>query len=289
METNKLEPFSADLSVKKVEFRTGQKGDIFLLAHLNETKELKKNNINALIFNDLDKRLVLGKGARVYFEFDEQHVPKIKRIIKEPKVISDTPKFCTSCGAKLEGVDAKLKCPNYFCPATSRGFLYKLINLAVKPSPDRYSMSFIKFFLDKYIYQNTIACADNPTDFKIMFFSISDKNIKAREDQWIKHHGDKGKDLWNLEVEIQTYLKSEYLPARDFWEICNFPAITGDTLEQMAKINPKDLLEGKLHSEHFIALDNHAKRVIRDNLDFVDFLNKFFEDFGEKTWLTSKN
>jgi hypothetical protein len=275
-----IKEFTAEVSIKKGEYRTGMKGEVFYLAHLNPNKEINKRNINAVLFKDLDMRKTLSKGAKVKMQFSEQMIPEVTKVIKEPLEVTALPETCVTCGSHLKmNSGGHLACPNYYCSATSRGFLFRMIRIA---NP-QVSLKLIEKYLDGYVYNGMKTPIDNPYEFMVTFKEIDEKNTTARENQWKLKHPENYELLFKIDVAMQNFLRKEKFHSKTFWEICNFPQLSEDQLDRLGFISPQNFIEGNCRKE-FLNLDKHCRKLLEDNLDFIIFLFNWFKDYGDKEW-----
>lgn len=280
METAKKTLFTEILTIKKIHFQTGMKGMVYPVIEFFETQNLKNHKINAAIFTDMNVVANINKGVRAKFEFDEDLLPTMKNIIRGCEKPISMPTHCLSCETKLEtGTKHPLVCPNKLCPATARGFIYRLIRLAAPT----YAYELIELYLNEYVYKGDKISIDNPTEFKIVFSQIPDKFTQAVENEWKRLHPKNGEMLASLDVKVQNYLTKKEHGANEFWSICNFPKLQEPELYELSSLDPQKHLDGELKTE-FMALSPRVKTLLMNNHDFIVFLNDLFISFGEKTW-----
>ena len=279
MET--VKPFSEVLTIKQVRFQTGTTGVVFPVLEFYPTKKLRKIGINGAIFQDFTVLKKLNNGARVKVDFNEALVPNIKAIVRPSNKQVEIPKNCTHCDMKLSTV-GEVRCVNLFCTATSRGFLYRLIKYASLTTP----LELITLFLNKYAYMGDVIQIDNPADFRAIF-TTDDKNIQAREDMWKKLHKENGEILFDLELKVYKFLKSESIQTNVFWSICNFPRLQENELYDLCALDPQKYLNGN-EKATFVGLSKRLQTLLVNNHDFVVFLNDLFNSFGNKSWVPLK-
>jgi hypothetical protein len=279
METSKIETFKENVTVKKVDYRTGQRGDVFMLVHLKTTTKLKKHNINAMIFRDIENKRFLMKGTKLRVKVDEQLIPEIEEVLSQPVGELELPTNCTTCKGDLITVDGVIKCPNVYCSATSRGFLFKLFKYAYPELDQR----LLKVYLDGYVYSQAQTKVDNPYEYFVMFSAISDHNTEGRLAHWNNFYKENGNILWHIDVMVQEYLKQTSFSAESFWDICNFPNLNEKELKALGAISPLEILDGT-GKEKLKKLPARCKKVVEENLDFVLFLKGIYYKFGVKVW-----
>lgn len=272
------------LSVEKVQFKITPKGNLFPLISFNTTKELDKMGIDSIAMPDINATLhhKIGKGARLKVEFQDESLgyqPEIKEVVKTATRSSELPSICPSCTNPLTSQGTQIMCLNVFCAGQSRGMIYKMFRLVDNTIKNEE----ITDFLDNYT-DGTIGCnIDTIGEFKLLFSQIPNKDTQSREGNWLKTSPETGARLWEIERKINDFLHSDKIPSSYFWSICNFPLIEEPTVNEMNKINPKKLLNLEYDLKK-MNLSKKAERYLTNNLVFVDFLNNFFEAFGEKEW-----
>ena len=277
MET--FEAFTADISIKKAEFRTGMKGDLFLLGYFNTTKELEKRGVNAAIFKDLNMRENVGKGAKLRMEFNSEAVPTVKEVLRKPTFETAVPSLCPSCGSSLKVSESGLHCENRVCPATSRGFIYQILRQA---APDT-SEKLFDVYLDGYVYNQAQNVIDNPYEFMVMFNQITDHNTEARLGQWKSFYGNNAEILHKVDVALQNWFRLDKYSTRSFWTICNFPGLTEEELDTLCLVSPLEVLDGTYKKKIF-SKSKRCGKLLDENKDFIIFLKSWFFKYGEKVW-----
>ena len=121
-------------------------------------------------------------------------------------------------------------------------------------------------------------------EFRVVFKTIEHRNTQGREDKWLKANPELGKELWELDVKVEEFLKKEEIPTNIFWSICNFPLITEDQFNAIRNINPEKFLNGEL-DKTYTKLNQKTRDYLRVNLDMVHFLVKMFNSYGQKKWI----
>jgi hypothetical protein len=300
-ETTKKEPpkppVTLNVFVQDVIFRTNSLGQAFPIFLLEENYELKKLDIDSILFKNMsvvsDKHY--GIGAELKVEFDlETMTPNVLETITPSDKGLVIPNHCSSCDSELlkdktitqpDGeTSLESVCSNFFCPALSRGFLHRLFTI-VDPRIEQHA---IKLFLSTYPVGNATGSIDSFAEFLFIFKNVQGLNTQPRLKTWIKLHGeDYGNQLFDLENKIYTYVTRSVLPVSDFWDVCNFPKITEKQRKELSLVNPRKVLDfenlGMLE-----LLSKPTSTFIKNNADLVAFLLKFFEEFGEKQWSSLK-
>jgi len=276
---------TVQLSVNKVMFRITPKGNLFPLINFNKNKELEKMGIDSIAMPNVTgtMQLGIGKGTRLRVKFESEKnnfAPEILDVMKEAVRKPELPTTCPSCHMPLtDAEDGHIKCYNVFCAGQSRGMVYKMIKIIKINMP----IDLITVFLDKYVIGESVNPIDNIQDFQLLFSQVKHKNTQARLGNWEKQHNSFGKDLWELELAIEQFLKSPELPTNCFWSICNFPDIAENELHEMCQIDPKKLLNLEIDIKKQ-NLSPKVERYLANNVVFIKFLHDFFEALGEKTW-----
>lgn len=269
-------------AVKNILFRTNGKGKVYPLVQLFKNKLLKKRNTDAIMFDNVGTLYAnnIGIGSRLKICFDENNVPEVKGIVEEADKMVEVPTHCNSCNKLYEQHENKeIYCHNAFCPATARGFLYKLIKIAVPAV----KTEMIAAFLNNYPVGGVSGSLDSFSEFQYIYTSIKDKHTAGREQKWIKIHPELGEQLYELECSFDTFLHSDSMMSHWFWHVCNFPQIDDETLYELTQMNPRELINGE-NKKQYLALSVKAREFVDHNLDFVDWLVRFFDKFGEKHW-----
>jgi len=273
----------AIVTVKKTQFITNLKGNIAPLFHLNSNKEIEKLGVDSLIYKDFKPLLVgIGKGAKLKIDFDEHAVPTIKTIIKKSDEKYNIPEFCPTCRMKLIKNNDHLYCSNLFCQATSRGFIYRLFNLGTTAL-----LNDVTKMLNKYpVTGSTSGSIDSIAEFQLVFDTFKHKDTQPRLNHWKNLHGDElGEQYWKTEGQLNNYLHRNKLSQKDFWITCNFKNIPVTDEIELWKINPQEFLDGNCRK--YVDLPTRARELVDHNMDFVMWLNKFFNGYGDKTWTSS--
>ena len=272
------------LSVHEVQFRITPTGTLFPLINFNSTKELEKMGIDSIampVLKDIEP-YELGKGSRLKVKFEDEKMgyqPEILGIIKKASRISQRPSKCPSCDVLLVDDGEVIKCSNVYCAGQSRSMIYKMIKLVDPIIP----IPLITTFLNNYSDGSATCVIDNIEEFKLLFSQIKHKKTQAREGHWLRLMPKDGAALWDLELKVDEFLHKKELPRSYFWSICNVPEITEPQVNEMNKLDPKKLLNLEYDIKG-LNLSNKVERYIGNNLTFINFLNIFFESFGEKSW-----
>lgn len=279
------------LSVKNVKFRTNGVGRMFPLIQFNQTKELKKRGVDAIIFDNIGTVFAnkIGKGAKLQVEFDGNNIPSIKAKLKDWEKPVELPTKCHACGRPYVDIDgttterifehAEKKCEYKYCSATKRGFMYKMFSIAVPTTKPE----LVEQFLNKFPVGDTTGSLDSIAEFKYIWDTIKSRGTQKRNQQWNEHHPELGDQFYNLELKIDEFLNQKEIKTSWFWHICNFPMIEENVFFELSTLNPRQLMDGELKKE-YLALSKKARDYIETNFDFVDWLTRFFESYGDKTW-----
>lgn len=269
--------------VKDVVFKTNDYGNINPVLKLYPNDDIKKLGLNAIVLESIEKYKETGvtKRSSITASFFEDG--RLKSIDFITKASSGCTKFqvlpvnCATCENKLVEEAKHLKCTNKYCPATSQGFLYCMIkNITGRPTKT------IEKFVDNYAVGESFAKIETMDEFKIVFQSVKGKDTASREKKWKDKFGDtSGLALYDLENEVEDYLKRDTLPNTLFWNTINFPKLNSGVYESLYKIDPKAFLSLNYN------LGNLPRKLIKYldvNLTAIMFFVKFFDSFGEKKW-----
>lgn len=287
MET--VEPFTEILTIKKIHFLTGLKGNLntFLEFYPKKKGTFCKYDMDSIVLKGTFWESIFNVGDRIKLPFKENLVPDIEnyKLLKKGSKKPELPTNCLTCGTYLSvnrlSEDKELppvptlSCPNHYCPATSRGSIYKLLNHL----DNKFSLELKKRFLDGFIYSDTVSSVDNFFEFFTVFSQVKEKNTKARLDQWEKHHGKNGELFWNLEKELSNFLSKDTLTTDIFWDCINFQ--DNGELDKIYRLTPDDVLNGYYKKE----VSKNNLKLIQANLDHIITLKKFFTEQGVESWV----
>ena len=269
-------------TVNQTKCITNLKGKIVPLVYLNKTRDLELLGVNSLVFEDL-KPLSQGIGvsAELAIKFDKDKQPETIDVIKKSATPYVAPRYCSTCCSELVKKDG-LRCVNNICPATSRGFVFKLLYKALGISAP---VNEIELMLNKYaIGSSDSGVVDTIEEFKIVFNLINAKNTQARVNHWEKLHGQNiGIKLWRHEMNIERYLKRTRMPINEFWDICNFKSISPNELKELNMIDPSSFVNG--NCKQIKNLTPRPRQLIEHNMDFIQWMVKFFDAYEEKKWI----
>lgn len=282
------------VTINSVQFITNLKGTLVPLFYIDDNEDLKKSklDLNSLMFSDLEPiHKGYNVGTKLLVEFSKEGHPTVKDETINPSNKPVTiPISCNTCSSILvilkeeigDNKNTKHMCPNLFCPATSRNYIYTLFSIAMRAQTD-----VITYMLNRYpIGSNGPGSVDTIEELGMAMEQIEHKETAGRLQHWAKVHGDVfGEKLWGYELEMDKFLKGKTMKTEHFWLICNFKHITEAELEEILLLNPKTLIQG---NEKIDKLSKRPLELLEYNLGFVMWLLKFFEKHGEKEWIESE-
>jgi hypothetical protein len=280
------------LTVKDVKFRTNGVGRMFPLIEFNKNKELKKRgNVDTVIFDNVGTVLAnkIGKGSKLKVKFDSNNVPTIEARLRDWDKEVETPTHCPSCGRVYETIQdavtlqlfgqGEKQCTYRYCPATKRGFMYKMFSLAVPTM----TTELVEQFFNRFPVGDTTGSLDSISEFKYVWDSIKSRGTQKRNEQWNKAHPELGQKFYDLELKIDEFLNSKEIRVSWFWHICNFPHIEENTFHELCSLDPRQLVRGEIEKD-YKKLSKQAKEFVDVNFVFIEWLVKFFDSYGEKEW-----
>ncbi len=240
------------------------------MVELFETKETHKLGYDALVFssNDDIKKYKIGVGAKFSVDFTgKNEEPVIDKVIKESEKYGKFPTNCPSCGGNI----VNNFCTNKYCGSQMRGSLYTLLKI-VSPSTDE--KVFTEFLNGYLLSSNAFVSIDTIGEFLEIFKSVVAKNTLTRMKQWNNDY------LFQLDVAVDNYLrKNKELNREVFWKVLNLPKID---FKDVRHLIPTDIIKQDLRA--FSKLNAFTRGVISNNIDYVEFLFNFFNNFGIKKW-----
>lgn len=254
--------------VKDIQFPTNANGFLSCLLRVDVTPELQKFECGGVGFgigtHILDNnRLPFQVGSKLDITFKENGEIEKYKISRVRKGYTELPKTCIVCGTELRVFKDKeivegLMCPNLTgCVAQSTSPIYRLAAASTSFGDNDESGSFIAQYPEGHL--------NHLSDLKI--FLTSDPNTAPRQALWpvLK--------AWELEVLVWKYLNKTELEAWHFWYI-GFN-VTWHT-------DPREVMQD-------FSKDYYLPEIIRQNIDRVAQLIKFFDHWGVKTYVGKTN
>jgi hypothetical protein len=268
--------------VKKVIYKTGLKGNLNPILEFHPTKELMAWDMDSIVFSSIESLVALkiGTKSRVRLKIEKGQPPVIDLVLREG-VLPELPTHCESCNNQLvfETETRAISCKNVVCPATMRGFVYRIINFATN---GQVPINTVVKFLNEYVISEDKNSIDNLSDFRFLLGQkLSSYNTQGRINAWKRVHGSEGEALWELEKQVIEYLSKPEQDLKQFWICCNFPRITKTDLEAISLIDPRNLAWGLLKRE-YKHLSDKTLSYLSQNIDLIKVMLDMYDHFAQK-------
>lgn len=225
MGTSKYVTRDIQTSIKKIVPITFLNGEIRPVLELNHT--LGQDKLDSIIsrFDQIENTRE-GLPIVVVVEMDNEGSVLFKEIVlkkKNGKILRHIK--CPSCNSKIVyplmgHISGSKFCLNRLCHTRQRSSLHILAKIALGCD---YSPYAFELFLNNFpMVDGTNISIDNLVDFKFAFFEVKSKDTAPRNELWLKKNLTVSSQLlWEYEVKLMDFFKSQIKDRKHFWSVAN--------------------------------------------------------------------